>query len=136
MRNFVQNYKKIVDSDLTGIIIAVIVGACITFIENRGKAKKTRKAPQQKPVQRRPRATAPARNRVPSAAAQQHTHAAPEKKPVAPEPFISGEEGRRSTADKPAAHRPAKVPSRGLRPLDRDGLRNAVIWGEILRPKF
>ncbi len=68
-------------------------------------------------------------------AAQSHTHIAPAQQQVKPDQFIIGEEGQRVTTDTPDNPHQQEQP-RGLRPLDRDGLRNAVIWGEILKPKF
>ena len=62
------------------------------------------------------KAAKPAPRPKPTAAA--HTHV----KPARPE--------------KVAIKKPAPEPKPSLKPLDRDQLRNAVIWGEILQRKF
>ncbi len=45
-------------------------------------------------------------------------------------------EGQRVTSDPPVEVAPTEAARSGIRPPDIDGLRNAVIWSEILRRKF
>lgn len=119
----------------------MVVTAVIGLIERQGKKRKSAPAPKVRQAATRPAAVKPARQAPPrrtpkvSPEAQSHSHAAPAPKAQAPAAFLDNEEGARVTADTPAPVR-AVACRPALKPLDRDGLRNAVIWGEILKPKF
>ena len=133
---FAQNYKKKVDRDIIVTLIGVLVAVFLGWVENRGKAAKAKMA-----------ATPAPRHTPPAAANTKLTRARPVmveiKKPApapAPAPakaaatFLNTSEGERVTHD--PIKKPAPEPKPSLKPLDRDQLRNAVIWGEILQRKF
>ncbi|MDE6526256.1 MAG: hypothetical protein K2L75_03290 [Muribaculaceae bacterium] len=120
------------DTDFISAIVAVVIAVILGWAEKAGKKAKLAKARQAASVQAdkkrapRPMPKPARRKEMPEAAT-----AAPAASIV-----IGSEEGGRVTADVPAVHVDAPAKSATLKPLDADGLRNAVIWGEILQRKF
>ncbi|MDE6612900.1 MAG: hypothetical protein K2K22_10115 [Muribaculaceae bacterium] len=120
------------DTDFISAIVAVVIAVILGWAERAGKKAKLAKARQAASVQaekkRAPRS-------MPKPARRKEM---PEAAPAAPAAsiVIGSEEGGRVTADVPAVHVDAPAKSATLKPLDADGLRNAVIWGEILQRKF
>ena len=133
---FAQKYKKKVDRDIIVTLIGVLVAVFLGWVENRGKAAKAKKAAKPAP---RPKPTAAAHTHVKPARPEKVAIKKPAPAP-APAPakaaatFLNTSEGERVTHD--PIKKPAPEPKPSLKPLDRDQLRNAVIWGEILQRKF
>ena len=125
------------DTDLIAAIVAVVIAAILGWVEKLAKNVKAAKAGSAHAV-----SGAGSRKPAPSVAARKTTAkkaprvvAARQERPSAPS--IANEEGVRVTADiqeDVAAAAPAQQPR--LKPLDADGLRSAVLWGEILQRKF
>ena len=113
-----------------GLFVSVGIALLLGLFGNKDKKSKKRPQAQQpkRPAQapRRPaqRAAAPAAARTPKVS-----------KPDSVGASTLPTEGERVTRDLPRTPQPARN-TPALKALDRDGLRNAVIWGEILKPKF
>lgn len=143
---FAQNYEKIMDlKDVAVFVVTILIGV-VSWASDR----KTRKEVRKNSGQESPRKTATPANPLfetfaslipelktppapPSAKApvrEPEKPAAPRPAPVKPvtPPAVKPE------PQKPAA--PCQPEEPGLRPLSRDSLRNAIIWGEILQRKF
>ena len=144
---FVQNYKKIVDSSIISILVAVFVGFVITMAEKwinksgsadsttsqRPQARPQRPAPQQ--VRREPQAAQPATR--PKQARKQRPKPQPQPQAQATPVFDAAAEGQRVTTDAPAHPRRKAAAAHGhLPPMPGGNLRSAIIWSEILRRKF
>lgn len=129
--------------ELSSLIILGII-CVVSFIKSlrndiRRKAAANPKhvTPRPKPVaaaatQRMPRPKR--RPQAEPAQAMSFAEACEQIRKPAPEQFLSEEEGARVTLDDPkqqmqAAAEPERV-------MSREELRKAVIWSEILRPKF
>lgn len=121
---FCTKLQKKVDTDFIAAIVAVLIGAFITWAEkSMGKRRNAKSAVGQRP-QRGILSVEESIDKAPEAKKSEHVVSEKHlKQPVAekPENFIADV--------KP-------VPPKGLSPLDRDKLRDAVIWGEILKRKF
>ena len=134
-----RKITKKVDTDLIAAIVAVVIAAILGWVEKLAKNVKAAKAGSAHAV-----SGAGSRKPAPSVAARKTTakkrHVwlpARQERPSAPSIAIGNEEGVRVTADiqeDVAAAAPAQQPR--LKPLDADGLRSAVLWGEILQRKF
>lgn len=110
----------------------MVIAALLGWAERAGKKAKLAKARSAASATvRAPRAQAAAK--ATKAPKKQKSASAPAPK-YAPSIAIGSEEGVRVTADEPMPVAAAQAPR--LKPLDADGLRNAVIWGEILQRKF
>lgn len=100
-----------------------------TPVQNRAHVSPPEYRPQPKP--QTPKSKPPTQKRP----------ARPAATPTAAKPFLAGNEGARVTSSEKTPNREfpkttaAREPA-ALRQLSRDNLRNAVIWSEILRPKF
>ena len=144
---FVQNYKKIVDSSIISILVAVFVGFVITMAEKwinksgsadsttsqRPQARPQRPAPQQ--VRREPQAAQPSAR--PKQARKQRPKPQPQPQAQATPVFDAAAEGQRVTTDAPAQPRRKAAAAHGhLPPMPGGNLRSAIIWSEILRRKF
>lgn len=142
---FVQNYKKIVDSSIISILVAVFVGFVITMAEKwinksgsadsttsqRPQARPQRPATQQ--VRREPQAAQPSTR--PKQARKQRPK--PQPQAQATPVFDAAAEGQRVTTDAPAQPRRKAAAAHGhLPPMPGGNLRSAIIWSEILRRKF
>ena len=118
--------------------VAVFVVTILIGVVSWASDRKTRKEVRKNPGQESPRKTATPANPLfetgpPPAKApvrEPEKPAAPRPAPVKPvtPPAVKPE------PQKPAA--PCQPEEPGLRPLSRDSLRNAIIWGEILQRKF
>lgn len=128
--------------DISAFIVGLGVMLVIAASEFSGKKnkKETRKTP---PPHRAP-ANASA-HRQPTAAMppkrKPQTHRQAPVRPPERKPLLADKEGVRVThsekqLQKPAPKQTVKKERPALRPLTSDKLRDAVIWSEILRPKF
>lgn len=122
-------------------VLLVIIASEVSGRKNKKAAHKTpppRRAPVNAHVrQHTPTPVQPGRKPQQQNQLRKQTAAKTEHKP-----FLVGKEGMRVSAaqkslrqEQPNASAQRKEPT-GLKPLTRDNLRNAVIWSEILRPKF
>lgn len=146
---FVQNYKKIVDSSIISILVAVFVGFVITMAEKwinksgsadsttsqRPQARPQRPAPQQ--VRREPQAAQPATRPKQARKQRPKPEHQPQAQAQATPVFDAAAEGQRVTTDAPAQPRRKAAAAHGhLPPMPGGNLRSAIIWSEILRRKF
>ena len=147
-------------SDISDTIIGLFIGGAVIWsyfispllkkqAEKSGESH-TQKSVQQKRKRPAPRAISPvAQNHIAEAATfsswKTSTSEAPQPLAVetSPTPFISGEEGIRSTSDADAGTEAqlaamSSTPSVAAELLGAtsDDLRRGVIWAEILSPKF
>lgn len=106
--------------------------------------KKNKKEVRKTPPPHRAPANASAHRQLATPVPPKHKPQTPRQTPVRPperKPFLAGNEGVRVThsekqLQKPAPKQTVKKERQALRPLTSDKLRDAVIWSEILRPKF
>ena len=123
------------DTDFIREYLGLFIGIAVTVLVGLfgNKDKKSEKRPQ---TQHAKRPVQPQRRPAPRAAVAPVASTAP-KAPASDFGSVAflPPEGERVTRDVPQAPQPVKDRPT-LKPLDRDGLRNAVIWGEILKPKF
>ena len=128
--------------DISAFIVGLGVTLLIAAFESSGK--KSKKSASNTPPPRcaqvraavnRQTSPPPVPKRKPQPAVKQTAVRAESK------PFLSGDEGVRMSAasghpQHESVKQAVKKNAAPLRPLTRDNLRNAVIWSEILRPKF
>ena len=131
--------------DISAFIVGLGVTLLIAAFESSGK--KSKKSASKTPPPRRaplnahvgqatPPSVQPKRKPQQQNQPGKQTATKTERKP-----FLSGDEGVRMSAasghpQHESVKQAVKKNATPLRPLTRDNLRNAVIWSEILRPKF
>jgi len=138
--------------DISDFIVGI--GVLLVIIASEVSGRKKKKEVRSTPMQNRAHVSPPAyrpqhkpptqKSKPPTPKSKPPTlkrPAWPAATPSAAKPFLAGNEGARVTSsEKTPKHEfpkttVAKEPA-ALKQLTRDNLRNAVIWSEILRPKF
>ncbi|MCX4263872.1 MAG: hypothetical protein OSJ37_04040 [Muribaculaceae bacterium] len=131
--------------DISDFIVGI--GVLLVIIASEVSGRKKKKEVRSTPMQNRAHVSPPAyrpQPKPPTPKSKPPTlkrPAWPAATPSAAKPFLAGNEGARVTSsEKTPKHEfpkttVAKEPA-DLKQLTRDNLRNAVIWSEILRPKF
>jgi len=131
--------------DISDLIVGI--GGFLVIIASEVSGRKKKKEVRSTPMQNRAHVSPPAyrpQPKPPTPKSKPPTlkrPAWPAATPSAAKPFLAGNEGARVTSsEKTPKHEfpkttVAKEPA-ALKQLTRDNLRNAVIWSEILRPKF
>lgn len=128
--------------DISAFIVGL--GVMLVIAASEFSGKKNKKEVRKAPLTRRAPANASAQRQTASPVPPKRKPQTPKQPSVRPperKPFLSGNEGVRvthseKTLQTPTARQTVKKVSPGLCPLTRDKLRDAVIWSEILRPKF
>lgn len=133
---FVQNYKKM--AHMSGFVILIIILVVVAVARSIGSEAKSAGAFRQQPARRgQPQPVRVAARETPP---EVHMPLGPEAKPERQQPVRPAAGARAEAPAKsvsPAAQpSPAPAGAPTLKPLSRDALRNAVIWGEILNRKF
>ena len=131
--------------DISDFIVGI--GVLLVIIASEVSGRKKKKEVRSTPMQNRAHVSPPAyrpQPKPPTPKSKPPTlkrPAWPAATPSAAKPFLAGNERARVTSsEKTPKHEfpkttVAKEPA-ALKQLTRDNLRNAVIWSEILRPKF
>lgn len=141
---FVQNYEKIVDSGIISIIVAVAISGLVSLLDK--KKKETDQAEARRSASAR-RARTPYNNPWTAAAESPSATESNEPRtevrrnadsiePAAEPVFDAPLEGARVTADPEMATERPRAARPGVPPLPGGNLRSAIIWSEILKPKF
>lgn len=133
LSKFAAKLLKKVDSQVISVLIGLVVVIIAPWLERLFKGNKQAAA---KPAQRTTKASRPSyHTKTPVSVSANKVAASAAASMPSSEYFNERfEEGRRVTTDEAPAEMP-KTQSQ-LKPLSADELRRAVIWGEILKPKF
>lgn len=143
---FAQNYEKIMDlKDVAVFVVTILIGV-VSWASDRKTRKEVRKNPGQESARKAATPVNPLFETFASIIPELKTPPAPPpakapvREPEMPEPPQPAAArpvtppAANPEPQKPAA--PCQTEEPGLRPLSRDSLRNAIIWGEILQRKF
>ncbi|MCH5222051.1 MAG: hypothetical protein J1F05_07005 [Muribaculaceae bacterium] len=116
------------DIELFKIIGVIVLALLIGWAERSSSQKKNKTAAKKAPIRQKmetPRVV------------KQETPKRKKKEAIEPKPLLDSEyEGMRITEDLPEPTVADTDVNNGVEPLDHNGLRQAVIWGEILQRKF